>query len=71
VIGVPDELLGEKMRAFVVPREGRTLDPPALAKALRRALPTYKVPGEFLILEALPKNESGKVMKQRLRERPA
>jgi acyl-CoA synthetase (AMP-forming)/AMP-acid ligase II len=68
VIGVPDEILGEKIRAFIVPREGLSLDLKAVEKALKRKLPVYKIPSEFLVREDLPKNESGKVMKQALRE---
>jgi acyl-CoA synthetase (AMP-forming)/AMP-acid ligase II len=68
VIGVPDEILGEKIRAFIVPREGFSLDPKAVERALKKKLPAYKVPSEFLLRDDLPKNESGKIMKQALRE---
>lgn len=68
VIGVPDEILGEKICAFIVPREGLAPDVKALEKTLKRKLPAYKVPSEFLVRSDLPKNESGKIMKQILRE---
>jgi long-chain acyl-CoA synthetase len=66
VIGVPDEILGEKIRAFVVPREGLAIDTRGLEKTLKAKLPVYKVPSEFVVREDLPKNESGKVMKREL-----
>ena len=68
VIGIPDEILGEKIRAFVVPREGVSLDLKAVERALKKKLPVYKIPSEFLVRDDLPKNESGKVMKQALRD---
>jgi acyl-coenzyme A synthetase/AMP-(fatty) acid ligase len=67
VIGVPDEVLGEKIKAFVVLREGASLAPSDLEKALRQRLPAYKLPGELAFVSDLPKNESGKIMKRELR----
>ncbi|RMF75870.1 MAG: AMP-dependent synthetase [Acidobacteria bacterium] len=73
VIGVPHELLGETIRAYVVFR-----DPPAaaaddprreeLAEFLKRRLPAFKRPERIEVRLDLPKNESGKIMKQVLRE---
>lgn len=68
VIGVPDEILGEKIRAYVVLCEGAALAEADLAKRLKKRLAPYKVPSEIFYRDDLPKNESGKVMKQRLRE---
>jgi acyl-CoA synthetase (AMP-forming)/AMP-acid ligase II len=68
VIGVPDEILGEKIRAFVVLREGCKIEPSTLEKALKKKLPPYKVPAEIIVRDDLPKNESGKIMKQLLRK---
>jgi long-chain acyl-CoA synthetase len=68
VIGVPDEILGEKIRAFVVARDGSEFDPSALERSLKRKLPPYKVPTDIVVRDELPKNESGKIMKQVLRE---
>ncbi len=66
VIGVPDEILGEKIKAFVVFREGCEVDPEVLEKTLKKKL-AYKAPAEIEIRNDLPKNESGKIMKQALR----
>ena len=70
VIGVPDEILGEAIKAFVVFRPGTTPDLEALKSFLGRRLPPYKLPGQYAVREDLPKNESGKIMKQALREQP-
>ncbi|MFP6641584.1 MAG: class I adenylate-forming enzyme family protein [Myxococcota bacterium] len=67
VVGAPDELLGEKILAYVVPLDPDGFDPVALAKSLRRRLPAYKVPAEIVVRGDLPKNESGKIMKQALK----
>ena len=41
-----------------------------LARLLKRRLPPYKVPDEIFLCEDLPKNESGKIMKQALKREP-
>ena len=71
VIGVPDELLGDRLRAFVVAKDGADLDAATLGRFLKDRLPAYKIPGQLELCAALPKNESGKVMKEALRARAA
>jgi acyl-CoA synthetase (AMP-forming)/AMP-acid ligase II len=68
VIGVPDELLGEAIHAFVVLREGRALAPSDIMAFAAARLPEYKVPATIRIRPDLPKNPSGKIQKQALRE---
>ncbi len=68
VVGMPDEILGEKICAFVVPRDDQALDTRALEKVLKAKLPAYKIPSEFRVRDDLPKNESGKIMKNLLLE---
>lgn len=68
VVGVPDEMLGERIRAFVVLREGCTHETGALERMLKKRLPPYEVPSEILLRDDLPKNQSGKIMKQLLRK---
>ncbi len=70
VAGIPDDRLGEVPWAFVVPRDGATLDLDALAALCREHLAPYKVPARFEILDALPRNEVGKVLLRELVARP-
>jgi acyl-CoA synthetase (AMP-forming)/AMP-acid ligase II len=69
VIGMPDARLGEVGCAFVVPRPGRTIDPDALIAWCREQMANYKVPRRVEIVDALPLNSTGKVMKDALRQR--
>jgi acyl-CoA synthetase (AMP-forming)/AMP-acid ligase II len=68
VIGVPDELLGEAIRAFVVLRSENATSARDLAEFCQKRLPPYKVPRDFEFRRDLPKNPSGKILKQVLRE---
>mgnify|MGYP006275981329 CR=1 FL=1 len=67
VVGVPDERMGEVGMAFVVPRDGAQLDLEALSEWARETMANFKVPRHFRILDALPTNASGKVVKVDLR----
>jgi acyl-CoA synthetase (AMP-forming)/AMP-acid ligase II len=69
VVGVPDERLGEVGMAFVVPRPSATLDPDELVAWARNEMANYKVPRYVELVDALPLNASGKVLKYALRER--
>jgi len=66
VVGVPDELLGEAIEAFVVPRPGSDLAAGAIQHHCRENLALYKIPRAVHFLAALPKNSSGKVLRQEL-----
>jgi acyl-CoA synthetase (AMP-forming)/AMP-acid ligase II len=68
VIGTADERLGEVGVAFVVPRPGRTVDPEDLAAWCRDHMANFKVPRSIHIVDSLPMNPTGKVMKFVLRE---
>jgi malonyl-CoA/methylmalonyl-CoA synthetase len=63
VVGVPDELRGERPVAFFA----GDADPAALEAACRRQLASFKVPRSFLRVDSLPRNALGKVEKGRLR----
>ena len=71
VIGVPDERMGEVGMAFVVATPGAVLDATDLIAWSRENMANYKVPRYVEIVEALPSNASGKVLKFTLRERAA
>jgi long-chain acyl-CoA synthetase len=66
VIGVPDERIGSRIKAFVAARAGAELDVDALERHCRANLAPYKVPREFLILDRLPKTAVGKIDKKQL-----
>jgi fatty-acyl-CoA synthase len=67
VVGVEDSEWGERVRAFVVKRPGSTVDEGALKVWCRERLGGAKVPRDFVFLDALPRNPTGKVLKRELR----
>ena len=69
VIGVPDERLGEVGMAFVVPAPGQSLTPDAIIAWSRENMANFKAPRRVEVLDALPRNATGKVVKFELRER--
>ncbi len=69
VVGVPDERMGEVCVAFVIPRPGEQLTPDEVIEWSRRHMANYKVPRRVEIVDSLPLNASGKVLKYELRER--
>jgi acyl-CoA synthetase (AMP-forming)/AMP-acid ligase II len=71
VVGVPDDRMGEVGMAFVVPRPGATVDPDELIAWARQEMANYKVPRRVEVVDALPLNASGKVLKFELRARAA
>jgi acyl-CoA synthetase (AMP-forming)/AMP-acid ligase II len=69
VIGVPDERMGEVGMAFVVAVPGARLDAEELIAWSRENMANYKVPRYVEVVDVLPSNASGKVLKFELRER--
>jgi amino acid adenylation domain-containing protein len=61
VIAVPDELIGNRIKAFVVPVDGKRPAPQDLQEFCRQLLPRYMVPETIELHDALPKNSSGKI----------
>ncbi len=68
VIGVPDDKWGEVGKAYVVLKEGHSLDLEGLTTFCREGLARYKTPKHITILKELPKNEAGKVNRLQLVE---
>ena len=64
VIGVDDEQFGQRLKAFVVVR--RDVDPEELKAYVKTNLASYKVPREVVVLDELPRNATGKVLKREL-----
>ncbi|HMQ31641.1 MAG TPA: long-chain fatty acid--CoA ligase [Chloroflexaceae bacterium] len=71
VVGVPDDYAGERVKAFVVLREGETATSEEIIAFLRERLTRYKVPSEVEFRAELPKSMIGKVLRRALREETA
>jgi fatty-acyl-CoA synthase len=67
VVGVPDEQFGERLKAFVVRRNGAQLDEEAVKHYVRDNLARFKVPRDVVFVAELPRNATGKVLKRVLR----
>lgn len=65
-IGVPDELYGEEVEAFVVLREGQTASEAELIDLCREHLADYKCPKRIHFLDEIPKGPTGKLLKREL-----
>jgi len=68
VIGVPDERWGEAVKAVIVPSGGATPDLESLCAHAGQHIATYKLPVSLDVVDALPRNASGKVLRRQLRE---
>jgi fatty-acyl-CoA synthase len=68
VTGVPDDEFGQRLKAYVVTRADATLDTDAVRDHVRANLARYKVPRDVVFLDELPRNATGKVLKDRLAE---
>ena len=67
VVGIPDPLWGESVRAFVVLRKGATLREEEVVEYCKAHLASYKKPKSVVFVDSLPRNPSGKVLKTVLR----
>lgn len=68
VIGMTDELLGEAIKAFIVPMQGTELDAKAVQLHCRKNLAVYKIPKSVVFVDELPKTASGKIQRFLLQE---
>ena len=71
VIGLPDEVWGEAITAFVVPIPGQSIVEKQVISWCKENMARYKVPKKVVILDELPRNPSGKVLKRDLRKKYA
>jgi fatty-acyl-CoA synthase len=69
IFATPDPRWIEAVTAAVVPVEGETVTPEDVIAFCRERLAAFKAPKRVEIVEALPKNASGKILKRELRER--
>ena len=67
-VGIPDDYRGESLRAFVVLREGETLNSEEVIAFCREKLAPYKVPKEIVFMDELPKTVVGKILRRELRD---
>lgn len=68
VIGVPDDRWGEVPKAVVVAAPGQTVDPEGLLAWCREQMASFKCPKSVDVIDELPRNPSGKVLKKDLRK---
>ncbi len=68
VFGIPDEEFGEALMAVVEPQGGAKLDLADIRSRLKASLADYKVPKHIEIATGLPREDSGKIFKRRLRD---
>src|SRR3990172_8727177 len=68
VVGIPEEFKGEKIKAYIVLKEGMTASADELIQYCREVLSKFKVPKEIEFREQLPKTLVGKVLRRVLRD---
>jgi long-chain acyl-CoA synthetase len=68
VIGLPDKEYGERVTAFIIPKQGQEVDPTQLKSYLKTKLSPFKVPKEFIVVDDLPKSSAGKILKRELKQ---
>ena len=69
VVGLPDRDWGERVTAFIVPNKNQQPDPAAIKSFLREHLAGFKVPKEFIVVDELPKNNAGKLLKREIKRK--
>jgi len=67
-VGTPSSRWGEEVTAFVVARPGVPLEPASLAAALQPILAAYKRPKAYHLVDGLPRNHMGKLLRAELVE---
>lgn len=67
IIGVPDEKWGEIVKAVIVPKPSSSLNKTILVNYLKGEIADYKIPRSFSFVESLPRNTSGKILKNELK----
>jgi long-chain acyl-CoA synthetase len=71
VAGVASEQWGEEIAAWVVARPGERIDPATLDTHCRQVLAGFKIPRHWHVVDALPRNAAGKILKRQLRQTDA
>ena len=68
VVGIDDELRGEKIKAFVVLKDGAKVTDKELKEYCREYLARYKIPHDIVFIDSLPRTSIGKVCKEELKK---
>lgn len=68
VVGIPDEILGETIRAVIVLKDGHQIDAKKVQRYCQGKLAQFKVPKEVIFVSELPKTSSGKIQRHLLKE---
>jgi long-chain acyl-CoA synthetase len=71
VVGLPDQMRGETVKAWIVLRPGHSATGAELKVFCRERLAPYKVPGKYEFVKELPKTQIGKVLRRVLRTQAA
>jgi acyl-CoA synthetase (AMP-forming)/AMP-acid ligase II len=66
VVGVPDTEFGQRLKAFIVPRQDGHLSEDEVKTYVKQNLARYKVPRDVVFLDELPRNATGKILKREL-----
>ena len=69
VIELPDKEWGERVTAVIVPKPGQKIVPDELKSLLKSRLSAFKVPKEFFVVDEMPKNPAGKILKRELKKK--
>lgn len=70
VIGVPDDMIGQRIVAYVIPRSGHTASAhlaSAITDSVREKIALFKIPKEIVFVDSLPRTATGKLMRRELR----
>lgn len=68
VFGIPDEKWGESVCAYIVPRDQQTVSEQELIDLCKKHLASFKKPKKIRIMDSLPKNSYGKILRKEIRE---
>jgi len=68
MVGIDDELRGEKIKAFVVLSDGKAATEKELKEYCREYLARYKIPHDVAFIDSLPRTATGKVRKEELKK---
>ncbi len=70
VVGIPDEIRGESVRAYISLKEGAVATGEEIRRFCRQHMADYKLPKQIIFLDSLPKTATGKIRKEDLKHIP-